>query len=72
MIFGCFWSIHKIALKFILDSIVQKTKKHTIEVLIDRLINKPSIKDRLTESIELALKMKDWSQGFTIGSQLEF
>jgi len=39
------------------DIKLQKTKKHTIEVLIDRLINKPSIKDRLTESIELALKV---------------
>ena len=36
---------------------LQKTKKHTIEVLIDRLIVKSSIKDRLTESIELALKV---------------
>ena len=36
---------------------LQKTKKHTIEVLIDRLINKSTVKDRLTESIELALKV---------------
>ena len=36
---------------------LKKTKKHTIEILIDRLINKPKIKDRLTESIELALKI---------------
>ena len=36
---------------------LKKTKKHTIEVLVDRLINKPAIKDRLTESIELALKV---------------
>ena len=36
---------------------LKKTKKHTIEILIDRLIIKPKIKDRLTESIELALKI---------------
>ena len=36
---------------------LQKTKKHTIDILIDRLIIKSSIKDRLTESIELALKI---------------
>ena len=47
---------------------LQKTKKHTIEVLIDRLINKPTIKDRLTESIELALKV---GKGLVIINQLD-
>ena len=47
---------------------LQKTKKHTIEVLIDRLINKPTIKDRLTESIELALKV---SNGLVIINQID-
>ena len=47
---------------------LQKTKKHTIEVLIDRLINKPTIKDRLTESIELALKV---GNGLVIINQID-
>ena len=37
--------------------ILNKNKKHTIEVVIDRLILKKKIHDRLTESIELALKI---------------
>ncbi|MEC9377165.1 MAG: excinuclease ABC subunit UvrA, partial [Candidatus Neomarinimicrobiota bacterium] len=36
---------------------LNKNKKHTIEVVIDRLILKKPIQDRLTESIELALKI---------------
>ena len=46
---------------------LQKTKKHTIEVLIDRLIVKSTIKDRLTESIELALKI---GKGLVIINQI--
>ena len=37
--------------------ILNKNKKHTIEVVVDRLIMKDSINERLTESIELALKI---------------
>ena len=36
---------------------LKKTKKHNIEVLVDRLVAKDSIKDRLTGSVELALKV---------------
>ncbi len=36
---------------------LKKTKKHNIEVLVDRLVAKESIKDRLTGSVELALKV---------------
>jgi len=36
---------------------LKKTKKHNIEVLVDRLVSKESIKDRLTGSVELALKV---------------
>ncbi|MBT5078032.1 MAG: excinuclease ABC subunit UvrA [Candidatus Marinimicrobia bacterium] len=36
---------------------LKKTKKHNIEVLVDRLVSKASIKDRLTGSVELALKV---------------
>jgi len=37
--------------------ILNKNKKHTIEVVVDRLIMKKNIHERLTESIELALKI---------------
>ncbi len=40
---------HKISL--------EKNKKHTIEVVVDRLMIEDDYKDRLTESIELALKI---------------
>jgi excinuclease ABC subunit A len=36
---------------------LKKTKKHTIEIIIDRLSTKDGIKDRLTSSVELALKV---------------
>ena len=36
---------------------LKKTKKHNIEVLVDRLVAKESIKERLTGSVELALKV---------------
>jgi excinuclease ABC subunit A len=34
-----------------------KTKKHTIEVVVDRLVLKPGIEQRLSDSLELALKL---------------
>jgi len=36
---------------------IDKNKKHTIEVVVDRLIAGPGIKNRLTESLEAALKL---------------
>ncbi len=44
---------------FVLDDniFLDKNKKHTIEIVIDRLIVDHKVKERLTESIELALKM---------------
>jgi excinuclease ABC subunit A len=36
---------------------LDKNKKHSIEVIIDRLVSGPSIRSRLTESLETALKM---------------
>ena len=36
---------------------LEKNKKHTIEIVIDRLIINKKVKDRLTESVELALKV---------------
>lgn len=38
---------------------LEKTKKHDIEVVIDRLIIKEDIEKRLTDSIETALKLSD-------------
>ena len=38
------------------DIVLDKQKKHTLELVIDRLVSKPDIKTRLTDSVELALK----------------
>ncbi|NOZ08524.1 MAG: excinuclease ABC subunit UvrA [FCB group bacterium] len=46
------------ALKNVNDRLnLKKNVKHTIEVVIDRLVAGPSVKERLTGSIELALKV---------------
>ena len=34
-----------------------KTKKHSIDIIVDRLIMSPSIKDRLTDSVSTALQL---------------
>ena len=36
---------------------LEKNKKHTIEVVVDRIVIKESVSRRLTDSVELALKM---------------
>ena len=36
-----------------------KTKKHTIDVIVDRLVIKSDIRSRLTDSVEIALKLSD-------------
>jgi excinuclease ABC subunit A len=36
---------------------LDKNKKHSIEVVVDRLVNAPSIKGRLVDSLETALKL---------------
>ncbi len=38
---------------------LEKNKKHTIEVVVDRLVIKDGIQKRLTDSIETALKLSD-------------
>ena len=38
---------------------MDKNKKHTIEILVDRLIVEPSMKERISESVELAMKLGD-------------
>jgi excinuclease ABC subunit A len=39
------------------EIILDKNKKHTIEVFVDRLVAKEGIRQRLTESVESALKL---------------
>ncbi len=36
---------------------LDKNKKHNIEIVVDRLVNEPSIKTRLTDSLETALHL---------------
>jgi excinuclease ABC subunit A len=43
--------------------VLQKTKAHTIEAVVDRLVLKPDIRSRLADSVETALKL---SQGLLI------
>ena len=39
--------------------VLNKNKKHNIEIVVDRLIKKQSIIERLTESVELAIKLSN-------------
>ena len=41
------------------EILLEKNKKHNIEVVIDRLVMKDDIRSRLTESVETALKLAD-------------
>jgi excinuclease ABC subunit A len=41
------------------DIELDKKKAHTIEIVVDRLVLKPEIKARLTDSLETALKLTD-------------
>ncbi|MEE1200024.1 MAG: excinuclease ABC subunit UvrA [Christensenellales bacterium] len=38
---------------------IAKTKKHTIEIVVDRLIVRPDVQQRLTDSLETALRLSD-------------
>ncbi|NLF32753.1 MAG: excinuclease ABC subunit UvrA [Planctomycetes bacterium] len=38
---------------------LKKTYKHTIEVIVDRLVLKPSVAPRLSDSLEVALRLSD-------------
>src|SRR5690606_1029800 len=38
---------------------LEKNKKHTIEVVVDRIIVKPGVNTRLTDSVETALAISD-------------
>ena len=41
------------------DLKIDRRRKHTIEVVVDRLIVKPGMERRLSESIQVALKLAD-------------
>jgi len=41
------------------DIVLKKTKKHTIEVVVDRLVIKEGIEKRISDSIEAALKLTE-------------
>ncbi len=45
-----------------------KTKKHTVEIVIDRLVVRPDIQQRLTDSLETAMKL---SEGLVIASVID-
>ena len=38
---------------------LEKTKKHTIEIVVDRIVIRPGQETRLTDSVELALANSD-------------
>src|SRR5206468_3984595 len=38
---------------------MDKKKKHTVEIVVDRLVLKPDVKNRLTDSIETSLKIAE-------------
>ena len=38
---------------------LDKMRKHTIEIVVDRLVIKPGLKNRLTDSVEVALAAAD-------------
>ena len=53
---------------------LEKNKKHTIEVIVDRLVVKPEIRSRLTDSIETALTLSNGLLAVDIigGEELHF
>ena len=40
---------------------LDKNIKHNIEIVVDRLVVKPGIEKRLTDSIETVMKLSRWS-----------
>lgn len=50
---------------------LEKNKKHTIELVVDRIITKPGIEKRLADSLELALGMSEGVVMVDIGGQGE-
>ncbi len=53
------------------DIILEKNKKHTIEIVVDRIVIKPDIETRLADSLETALKMTDGKVRVDINNEEE-
>ncbi|MDH5639138.1 MAG: excinuclease ABC subunit UvrA, partial [Nitrospinota bacterium] len=53
------------------DIALDKKKKHTIELVVDRLVMKEGLRRRLADSVELALKMSDGLVQVNIGGEEE-
>jgi len=51
---------------------LERYKQHTIEVVVDRLVLKPGIAQRLADSIELALKLAKGLAGIITGDGTEY
>lgn len=53
---------------------LEKNKKHTIEIIVDRLVIKPDIRSRLTDSIEIVLSLTGGLVGVDVigGDELLF
>lgn len=58
---------HEAAEKFALD----KNKKHTIEVVIDRIIIRPEVEKRLADSLEVAIKLSEGLVGVEVNGEKE-
>ena len=41
------------------DIVLEKNKKHSVEIVVDRLVIKPDIRSRLSDSLETASKLSD-------------
>ncbi|MCI8331989.1 MAG: excinuclease ABC subunit UvrA [Clostridiales bacterium] len=56
------------------DIVLDKNTKHTIEVVVDRLVMKKDIRSRLADSIEMALKLSEGSLLIAVidGEELSF
>ena len=49
---------------------LDKNKKHTIEVVVDRLVNRPDNTKRLADSMELALGMAEGRASVLVGEEV--
>ena len=45
---------------------LEKNKKHTIEVVVDRIVVKDDVQTRLADSLETALEVGEWSESSSI------
>ena len=53
------------------DIVLEKNKKHTIEVVVDRLVKREGVASRLAESLEAALQLGDGVVTIEIGGERE-